>query len=58
MDAFKGKWERTSAENYEELLKVNFIFSLSLKKILKRKLPIVRLAFLYKELLKVKVVFF
>ena len=22
MDAFKGKWERTSAENYEELLKV------------------------------------
>ena len=23
MDAFKGKFERTSAENYEELLKVN-----------------------------------
>ena len=23
MDAFKGKWERTSAENYEELLKVS-----------------------------------
>ena len=22
MDAFKGKFERTSAENYEELLKV------------------------------------
>jgi len=28
MDAFKGKWERTSADNYEELLKlldVNFL---------------------------------
>ena len=25
MDAFKGKYERTSAENYDEMLKVNQI---------------------------------
>ena len=25
MDALMGKWERTSAENYEELLKVRLL---------------------------------
>ena len=29
MDSFKGKYERTSAENYEEFLKVNKVYKIT-----------------------------